>query len=89
MLCAEFYWICYQRIWQHINVAQQYDCASYDWAITYSDTETCGTIVGYFQEEIKKAADNTRLIKIIPSSKADKDVQTVMATWSLNVGIVK
>ena len=58
-------------------------------AITYADTETCGTIVSYLEREIKKAAEETRRIKIVQSADVDKDVQVVVATRSLNMGMMK
>lgn len=57
--------------------------------ITYADTNTSGTVVTYFQEEIEKAANNTRRIKIVPSSQLDEQSQVVVATRGLNTGMKK
>ena len=57
--------------------------------ITYADTNTCGTVATYFQEEIKKAAKTTRRIKIVPSSYFDESEQVVVATRTVNLGMMK
>lgn len=57
--------------------------------ITYADTNTSGTVATYFQKEIEKAAKNTRRIKIVPSSSMGESEQVVVATRSVNLGMMK
>ena len=56
--------------------------------ITYADTDVCGSVVPFFRGEIEKAADNTRRIKIVPSSNADDGAKIVAATRSLGAGML-
>lgn len=58
-------------------------------AITYEETETCGTIVPYIQKKIKEAAEDTRRIKIVSSSQTPQEVQKVVATRGVNMGMMK
>lgn len=57
--------------------------------ITYSDTNTCGSVVEWFNKEIKLAAESTRRIKIADSNKADEVTQAVVATRSIKMGVAK
>ena len=57
--------------------------------ITYSDTDVCGTVAPYFKQEIENAAQNTRRIKIISSSKASDATQVIAATRSLSAGMLR
>ena len=55
--------------------------------ITYQDSNTCGTIVPYIQERIKKASENLQHIKIVKTTELSEYEQSGIATRGLGRGI--
>ena len=55
--------------------------------ITYQDSNTCGTIVPYIQERIKKASENLQHIKIVKTTELSEYEQSGIATRGLSRGI--
>lgn len=55
--------------------------------ITYQDSNTCGTIVPYIQERIKKASENLQHIKIVKTTDLSEYEQSGIATRGLGRGI--
>ena len=57
--------------------------------ITYEDSNSCGSIVPYFQNEIREAALNTRRISIVKTTELTEYEQAGIATRGLNMGMSK
>lgn len=57
--------------------------------ITYEDSNTCGSVVPYFQKEIKGAAENTRRINIVKTTELTEYEQAGIATRGVNMGMSK
>ena len=55
--------------------------------ITYQDSNTCGTIVPYIQERIKKASENLQHIKIVKTTDLSEYEQSGITTRGLGRGI--
>ena len=55
--------------------------------ITYEDSNTCGTIVPYIQEQIKKHSENLQYIKIVKTTELSEYEQSGIATRGLSRGI--
>ena len=55
--------------------------------ITYQDSNTCGTIVPYIQERIKKASENLPHIKIVKTTELSQYEQSGITTRGLGRGI--
>ncbi len=55
--------------------------------ITYQDSNTCGTIVPYIQERIKKVSENLQHIKIVKTTELSEYEQSGIATRGLGRGI--
>ncbi len=55
--------------------------------ITYQDSNTCGTIVPYIQERIKKASENLQHIKIVKTTELSEYEQSGITTRGLSRGI--
>ncbi len=53
--------------------------------ITYADSETCGTVVPFLQDEIKAAAEKTRRIKIVKTTELSEYEQAGIATRNSNL----
>lgn len=48
--------------------------------ISYGDSETCGSVVPWFQSQIKQAVSKTRRLTVITSSDLKPEEQTIVAT---------
>jgi len=48
--------------------------------ITYSETDSCGSIVPYLQKQIKEAANECQRIQIVDSVELDESEQSLVAT---------
>lgn len=57
--------------------------------ITFSDTNTCGSIVPFIQEEIKNAAEASRRIRIVRTTELSEYEQAGIATRGLTIGMSK
>ena len=57
--------------------------------ITYEDSNTCGSVVPYFQKEIREAAENTRRINIVKTTELTEYEQAGIATRGVNMGMSK
>lgn len=55
--------------------------------ITYQDSNTCGTIVPYIQERIKKVSENLQHIKIVKTTDLSEYEQSGITTRGLSRGI--
>lgn len=55
--------------------------------ITYADSNTCGTIVPFLQDEIKQAAESTRRISIVKTTELSEYEQAGIATRGLTMGM--
>lgn len=56
--------------------------------ITFKDSNSCGSVVSYFDNEIRKSIENTRRLKLIETSQLSEEEQVVVATRSLNLGLM-
>ena len=48
--------------------------------ISYGDSETCGSVVPWFQSQIKQAVSKTRRLTVISSSELKTEEQTIVST---------
>ena len=57
--------------------------------ITFEESSTCGSVVLYFQNEIKKAAEHTRRIEIVKTTELSDYEQAGIMTRGINSGMSK
>lgn len=57
-------------------------------AITYQDSDISGSISEYIEGEIRTAIEETRRLELVDSSQSGDQIQTVVATRGMNMGLV-